>query len=151
MGDIILKLKMRAPELNDRVFKKLFCSLQNSQCIWNAQFLEVLKRCQALWKNHFCAKCFSLPEVQLNGWKEGSLRIERKTKGKIDLEKVSPFHFLSLARFLDVRECLSRLLSDYNVAPTAGETLAQYGLVSLTDKDRGCTKFHREWGMSILF
>lgn len=50
--------------------------------------------------------------------------MERKTKGKIDLEKVSLFHFWSLAGFLDVRECLSRMLSDYNAAPAAGENIS---------------------------
>lgn len=35
---------------------------------------------QALWENHFRAKCFSLPEVQLSGGKEGSLRVTKKNK-----------------------------------------------------------------------
>lgn len=33
-------------------------------------------------ENHFHAKCFSLPEVQLNGWKEGSLRIPKKDESE---------------------------------------------------------------------
>ena len=54
-------------------------------------------------------------------WKgrEPESQLQRKTKGKIDLEKVSPFHFWGLVGFLDVHECLCRVSSDYRAAPTA--------------------------------
>lgn len=55
--------------------------------------------------------------------RKGAWELQRKTKGKIDLEKVSPFCFLGLVGFLDVCECLSRMLSDYSVAPTAVENI----------------------------
>lgn len=70
--------------------------------------------------------------------RKGAWESQRKTKGKIDLEKVSPFHFRGLVGFLDVRQCLSRMLSDYSMAPTAVEDI---NTIWLTDKDRSCTKF----------
>lgn len=67
--------------------------------------------------------------------------MQRKTKGKIDLEKISPFYFRGLVGVLDVRECLGRMLSDYSTAPTAVENINTVRPGSLIEKDRSCTKF----------
>lgn len=86
--------------------------------------------------------------------RKGAWELWRKTKGKIDLEKVSPFHSLGLLGFLDMCECLSRMLSDYSMAPTAAENInTVWPDITSWQRQEGAPNsnvFHREWGMSIF-
>lgn len=72
--------------------------------------------------------------------RKGARESQRKTKGKIGLEKVSPFHVGGLMGLLDVHKCLRGTLSDDSMAPTAVRNMNTLR-PGVTDKARSCTKF----------
>lgn len=58
--------------------------------------------------------------------------MQRKTKGEIYLETVSPFHLGGLVGYSDAHECLGGVLSAYSMAPTAVEN-SNTGRLGITD------------------
>lgn len=117
-------------------FKKLFCSTEFSVYASSCKHLKD----RAVWGNHVQAKCFSLPEVRLNGGKEGSLRVAKKNKRENWFGKRFSFSCWGPDGFVRLHKCLSGVLSDDSMAPTAVRN-TNAGRPGITDKARSGTVF----------